>query len=108
MLIVGRSIKVKVGDDNATFLITVPDVLQAVNLNQTIKMILSELHLMKGIKRARDTADPYDQYELFNHDQEFVGSAASLVNDQTYYFKAPTALNILSASHWTEGEQAAL
>ena len=50
MLIVGRSIKVKVGDDNATFLITVPDVLQAVNLNQTIKTILSELHLMKGIK----------------------------------------------------------
>jgi hypothetical protein len=108
MLIVGRSIKVKVGDDNATFLITVPDVLQAVNLNQTIQTILSELHLMKGIKRARDTVDPYDHYELFNHDQEFVGSAASLVNDQTYYFKAPTALNILSASNWTEGELAAL
>ena len=108
MLNVGRSIKVKVGDDNASFLLTLPDVLQIVNLNQTIKMILSEQKLLKDIKRARDTADPYDYYKLINHDQEFIGNAASLVNDQTYYFKAPTALNILSASHWTEGELVAL
>ena len=84
MLNVGRSIKVKVGDDNTSFLITLPDVLQIVNMNQTIKMILSEQKLLKDIKRARETADPYDYYKLINHDQEFIGSAASLVNDQTY------------------------
>ena len=108
MLNVGRSIKVKVGNDNTSFLITLPDVLQIVNMNQTIKMILSEQKLLKDIKRARDTTDPYDYYKLINHDQEFIGSAASLVNDQTYYFKAPTVVNILSASNWTEGELAAL